>query len=189
MQKNIIKNVELLAGGQSGVDRAIHDVCIKYSISSYGYVPDYWKYDEKKYNFKKLVDSNETDCDLKMLDEADCFIGFRLNIKKSGRATDKLTNYVRTGKLEHVQLNKPYNENYEIFEDGSKPVIIIWDLSNDTLDNTVNIINTFIDKHNIKKLMFSGPLQRTWDKKNLNGEQLVTKLLNKLDIIENNSSF
>lgn len=181
----------LFAGGRLGFDQTIHDICIKHNIQSRSYVPNYWKYNEKIYKFIRCDGFNESACDIKMLDEADSLISIRFNISNTEHNMDKLVNYSVKKKYEYKKINPPLLSHfyYEIINDNNygnyKPVIVIWILDiNYNIDNIANVLNKFMKEHNIQKPMFSGSFENVE-----NVEKILEKLLEKLDLIRDNTSF
>jgi hypothetical protein len=164
-----------IANGSLGVDKALHNVCKELGFNSYGYVPDYWNYDEKIYTFRKIKDATQNDCDVKAINDADSLIAFRINAKKTGRAVEKLVTYINTGKYEWKKFQKPENSSFQYFKE-KKPILIIWDLSEESIPESATKIKEFLNKNKISKIMVSGPIESTWKLHNLDGENLIKKV-------------
>lgn len=189
------KTITLLAGGQLGVDRAVHDFVINsestpdFAIDVYGYVPSFWTFDATKYasSYRVLSDVERIqDCDVRMMNDADALVCFRLDLRKSGRAGDTLINFVRTGEFTFVARKKPEGGGviHEILASSTdtnhshKPILVLWNTSPETLDAAAHQLRAFLHTHHVRKPMFTGPLPRTWEKRGLDGHALVTELLN-----------
>lgn len=133
--------------------------------------------------------SSHPDKDKLNVDLCDILIAFRLNRPMTGRGTDQTINYATCGKYEfndgksrHVPLligaemserlatPNPVNEiKYkDEFKDkiqiiqGTKPVFLIWNLSNDNLKSFTSQLKELVKHYRNKSFMVSGPTEETY---------------------------
>ena len=159
----------IISGGSTGADTGAIMAAKKLGVKSVGFIhtncPDFIKklYDEynvtKSHSHKNMLNVNITDV----------LIALRIRKPKTGKGTEKTINYAICSKYEHIELN--HEENI-VEINGVKPIIVLWDLTNDNLEQYILSVTKFLIKHKPSKIMISGPTTETYD-----CEELIKNLL------------
>lgn len=179
-----MNKLTVISGGNTGADMAALLVAKKFSdqIIIDGYAPlNYWTDTGSNlklrdvYGLKEIQTKGYVDKEIKNVDLCDCIIGFRTRQEKTGRGTEMTINYALNGKYKHISLDQ--KNDVAIYEEKViKPAIVFWDLVEKNIDEYSKILLEFLNKHNPKAIMITGPCESTYPcEKNVS--QLLEKTL------------
>ncbi len=112
------------------------------------------------------------------VDLCDLLVAFRLNKPRTGKGTDQTVNYARFGKYDFNSLE--YKTPIIAYTTDKKPVIVVWDLSDENLTTLSREVKNFIKdyvKINPKlRIMFSGYTLDTYPKSDKLIESFITTM-------------
>ena len=154
----------IISGGSPGIDTAALVVAKKLNLSIDGYTPkNYWSggkcnYELRTiYGLKEVQSNGHKEKEEKNINLCDGLLAFRFRIPNTGRGTESTINCALYGEYKHSIFSQ--DADIVLFDDiksYKKPVILLWDISDDKFELYGDTVIKFIKKHNIKKLMVSG---------------------------------
>lgn len=165
--------MKIISGGQCGVDFGALQGAAKYNIqysdsgvSMGGYAPKGWMTEKgsqkellREYGLKE--DTNPIpgfdrwkSRDIKNVDKSELIVVIFLSPHQDERL-DKITWYSLHGEYKSGSLMKSTTKSVELCE-GGKPVIIIWELNQNTLPKVSSFVSQTIHKLSPKSILFKG---------------------------------
>eukprot|EP01012_Entosiphon_sulcatum_P015082 TRINITY_DN20098_c0_g1_i2.p1 TRINITY_DN20098_c0_g1~~TRINITY_DN20098_c0_g1_i2.p1 ORF type:complete len:185 (+),score=17.12 TRINITY_DN20098_c0_g1_i2:29-583(+) len=157
-----------ISGGQSGVDRALLIAAKRVGIPTGGYLPAGLVTEDNvgpKKEFGLLEsEGSYKHRDCQNVDWTDALVALRLTRPLTGRGTEKTVQYALTGRYKHIPLEPPPEGTvgaFEVIRTGKKPVLVLWDVTENSLVQHVPVIKAFLEEFKPKTLMASGSTERT----------------------------
>ena len=132
-------SIVLIAGSQTGADRASLEAARAAGIATAGVAPQGWKTERgTEQAVLEALGLQEGSGGYAAADKAnvkqcDAVLAFRFRVPKTGRGAEKTVHCARTaGTYEHVELAWPpagvVSEALEPLAPGGRPVLVVWDL-------------------------------------------------------------
>ena len=164
-------SIVLIAGSQTGADRASLEAARAAGIATAGVAPQGWKTERgTEQAVLEALGLQEGSGGYAAADKAnvkqcDAVLAFRFRVPKTGRGAEKTVHCARTaGTYEHVELAWPpagvVSEALEPLAPGGRPVLVVWDLSSENAPRAAGDLVAFI-KRGAKRLMVTGPAAST----------------------------
>ena len=162
----------LIAGSQTGADRASLEAARAAGIATAGVAPQGWKTERgTEQAVLEALGLQEGSGGYAAADKAnvkqcDAVLAFRFRVPKTGRGAEKTVHCARTaGAYEHVELAWPpaavVSEALEPLKPGGRPVLVVWDLSAQNAPRAAGDLVDFVRRYGAKKLMVTGPAAST----------------------------
>ena len=163
----------LIAGSQTGADRASLEAARAAGIATAGVVPQGWKTERgTEQAVLEALGLQEGSGGYAAADKAnvkqcDAVLAFRFRVPKTGRGAEKTVHCARTaGTYEHVELAWPpaavVSEALEPLAPGGRPVLVVWDLSSENAPRAATDLVAFLKQvPGAKRLMVTGPAAST----------------------------
>eukprot|EP00928_Gymnodinium_smaydae_P037157 TRINITY_DN25832_c0_g1_i1.p1 TRINITY_DN25832_c0_g1~~TRINITY_DN25832_c0_g1_i1.p1 ORF type:complete len:274 (+),score=24.95 TRINITY_DN25832_c0_g1_i1:30-824(+) len=193
---------EFVSGGQVGADSAPFSVYEDLGVALRGYMPKgFERADGRGREIAARYGLAEGQGgykwrDMRNAESADACLAFLTTLPLTGRGTMQTVNMFVDGRYEHVQLDKPSEQDYVVYEPAlvddsnvtgectrnqrsiaNKPVIVFWNICEGKLEEFAHELQTFLRRHRPRSLMLSGPLERTWPGIELLGAELLRRAL------------
>ena len=162
----------LIAGSQTGADRASLEAARAAGIATAGVAPQGWKTERgTEQAVLEALGLQEGSGGYAAADKAnvkqcDAVLAFRFRVPKTGRGAEKTVHCARTaGTYEHVELAWPpaavVSEALEPLAPGGRPVLVVWDLSSENAPRAAAELVAFLKRLVAKRLMVTGPAAST----------------------------
>ena len=162
----------LIAGSQTGADRASLEAARAAGIATAGVAPQGWKTERgTEQAVLEALGLQEGSGGYAAADKAnvkqcDAVLAFRFRVPKTGRGAEKTVHCARTaGTYEHVELAWPpaavVSEALEPLAPGGRPVLVVWDLSSENAPRAAAELVAFLKRTGAKRLMVTGPAAST----------------------------
>ena len=162
----------LIAGSQTGADRASLEAARAAGIATAGVAPQGWKTERgTEQAVLEALGLQEGSGGYAAADKAnvkqcDAVLAFRFRVPKTGRGAEKTVHCARTaGTYEHVELAWPpaavVSEALEPLAPGGRPVLVVWDISSENAARAAAELVVFLKKTGAKRLMVTGPAAST----------------------------
>ena len=157
----------LIAGSQTGADRASLEAARAAGIATAGVAPQGWKTERgTEQAVLEALGLQEGSGGYAAADKAnvkqcDAVLAFRFRVPKTGRGAEKTVHCARTaGTYEHVELAWPpaavVSEALEPLAPGGRPVLVVWDLSSENAPRAAAELVAFLKRLVAKRLMVTG---------------------------------
>ena len=166
-------SIVLIAGSQTGADRASLEAARAAGIATAGVAPQGWKTERgTEQAVLEALGLQEGSGGYAAADKAnvkqcDAVLAFRFRVPKTGRGAEKTVHCARTaGTYEHVELAWPpaavVSEALEPLAPGGRPVLVVWDLSSENAPRAATDLVAFLKQvPGAKRLMVTGPAAST----------------------------
>ena len=165
-------SIVLIAGSQTGADRASLEAARAAGIATAGVAPQGWKTERgTEQAVLEALGLQEGSGGYAAADKAnvkqcDAVLAFRFRVPKTGRGAEKTVHCARTaGTYEHVELAWPpaavVSEALEPLAPGGRPVLVVWDLSSENAPRAAGDLVDFVGRVGAKRLMVTGPAAST----------------------------
>ena len=162
----------LIAGSQTGADRASLEAARAAGIATAGVAPQGWKTERgTEQAVLEALGLQEGSGGYAAADKAnvkqcDAVLAFRFRVPKTGRGAEKTVHCARTaGTYEQVELAWPpagvISEALEPLAPGGRPVLVVWDISSENAARAAAELVVFLKKTGAKRLMVTGPAAST----------------------------
>jgi hypothetical protein len=158
----------IISGGQTGADRGGLMAGKELGIGTGGWLPNNLRVDDNigaqvrdTYGLRES-DGGYSRRDRQNADMSDCIIAFLLTKPMTGRGTTLTFQYALKGKVCEYELHPcPTDVKYAVLR-GKKNVLVLWDVTEENVDEYVNVVRSFIRHEKPSNLMVSGPCERTY---------------------------
>ena len=165
-------SIVLIAGSQTGADRASLEAARAAGIATAGVAPQGWKTERgTEQAVLEALGLQEGSGGYAAADKAnvkqcDAVLAFRFRVPKTGRGAEKTVHCARTaGTYEHVELAWPpaavVSEALEPLAPGGRPVLVVWDISSENAARAAAELVVFLKNTGAKRLMVTGPAAST----------------------------
>ena len=165
-------SIVLIAGSQTGADRASLEAARAAGIATAGVAPQGWKTERgTEQAVLEALGLQEGSGGYAAADKAnvkqcDAVLAFRFRVPKTGRGAEKTVHCARTaGTYEHVELAWPpagvVSEALEPLAPGGRSVLVVWDISSENAARAASELVVFLKRTVAKRLMVTGPAAST----------------------------
>lgn len=160
--------LRIVAGSQTGADRAALRAARAAGLSTAGVAPQGFRTErgpapELSEQFGLVAcDGGHAAADRANVAMSDALLAFRCRVPQTGRGCEMTVNYARRGKYAHVPLEwPPAHVTSQQLRPAAKPVLVMWDLSEDNAQAAAAELAAFLEEHRVRSLMVSGPCEST----------------------------
>lgn len=165
----------IVSGGQTGADEAGLLAAKILGLETKGFMPKGYARDDGKgieiaqeYGLQESEGGYATR-DRQNVAISDAVIGFLLTKPNTGKGTTTALRYALEGNQEYI----PFDVLSKSYKSDRKPVLVMYDVSQTNVEESADLIRTFIDTHRPQNLMISGPTANTFP----DGTQLFRDVL------------